>query len=190
MKWSFRTTKTLFACLMVGYLLPSCNPQKSDTDLKLLAEQKDTIKLLREIAANLTLCIMQDAPPHLRGNQINVGTYDTVSGKLALVDQTGSTRVDSVSVDRKQTITWHVNNGVIQIDEIGLKKKSNDDTMFCNINPPAKPNQDWSVTVRDLNENLSSYTHYYIKWHKTSSPNKSHTYDPLMQLNPVSKLVP
>lgn len=187
MKWSFRTTKILFACLVVGYFLPSCNDdRKCSADEKIIADQRDTIKQLKNDLENMKLRFLQDAPPHLTGDLIKITGYDTSKQTLTLHDQY-SNPASAVSVNRNQIINWQVNGTDLQIDSIIIKRNwVSDDRNFFYVKPQKGINlQNWRAVVRNLPDTSGSVAHYYIKWSLSADRSKIYTYDPLMQLNPI-----
>ncbi len=188
MQQHFRSAKILFALLTFSYFLASCNDdRKCDADEKIIAEQRDTIKQLKNDIENMRLSFLQGAPQQLKGDIINIRGYDVSKQTLTLTDQFNNPG-NAVSVKRNQTIKWQINNTDLQIVSIDIESNwINDDKFFFQIKPQQGENaQNWRAVVRDLPDTSGSAAHYYIKWRLKADPNKIYTYDPLMQLNPAN----
>jgi hypothetical protein len=175
MKWSFRTTRILFACLAVAYLLPSCGGQ--DQNLYKMTP-----------SPNLTIAEHNNLP-HLTGDTIIIEGYVTpIDGTLILQDTLHDDATEVVC-KRSQTIHWSVSIPHVQIKGIAPDNTAwiGNDGDFFKTKPSADNPQNWRVTLKDKNSksNPGSAVHYYIEWFLDTDASTVYTYDPLMQLNPI-----
>jgi hypothetical protein len=114
---------------------------------------------------------------------IRITNGDTQSGELTMIDSNGNP-ASTIRANRGETITWQIEprSGVSAIAAIDKKDQTGNENIFSVMPAPLGNSKNWQGTISNVTPADQEF--YFIKWLDTQNPANSHTYDPLIQLNP------
>ena len=114
---------------------------------------------------------------------IRITHGDTQSGELTMIDSNGNP-ASTIRANRGETITWQIdgNSGVSAITAIDKKDQTGNENIFSVMPASLGNSKNWQGKISK--DTTADQEIYFIKWLDTRNPANSHTYDPLIQLNP------
>ena len=116
---------------------------------------------------------------------IRITASDTSTGDLTLQDSNGNSATN-FNAQRGQVITWEIqpNSGVTSLTGFAQKNVNGNTNVFSSYPAQQGNSSNWQGTVdANLNSNNSYSDSYDITWQDAQGI--SHTYDPMIQINPV-----
>jgi hypothetical protein len=116
---------------------------------------------------------------------IRITNSDPETGNLTMIDSKGHSACN-FHVAPKDVVTWEIQSGsgVMAITEISPKENN---TNLFSSGPRKLPGSaiNWQGTISE--HPIASQEFYLIEW-TDDKDKESHTYDPLIQLNPPFKI--
>ena len=114
---------------------------------------------------------------------IRITGSNTRSGELTMIDSDGNS-ASTIHAHRGEIITWQIehHSGVSAITVIDMKKQEGNENIFSEKPAKLGGSENWQGKISNVTP--AEQEIYFIAWLDMNEVAESHTYDPLIQLNP------